>query len=170
MKTLLLTCLSIPLAVAFFGDRESSQDSAPSPHEWLQQLAGHWSVDGDGVEVTETGREIGEFWVVSEGTVQMGERRFSYQRTLGYDTTAKAFVGTWIDANSSYLWLYGECSLDVESNTLTLDGVGPGFDGKESLFRETIRFEGPDRRVHENLVQEKDGSWTSFETSVYVRG
>ena len=82
-------------------------------HEWLQQFVGEWNVE---VEVTtepgkppirgkgtESTRMLGGFWVVAEGEGEMDGTPGTIRSllTLGYDSNAKKYVGTWIDSMNS---------------------------------------------------------------------
>ena len=180
MKAIALTAvlaLVAPLALAPLLAQESVQETvpeappkeAPSPeHEWLLRLAGDWSAEvGSGV-VTETIRPLGQYWILSESQYPPSHGSIRTVMTLGYDLKEQAFVGTWVDSGSSYLWTY-RGALDEERKTLTLEAEGPGPGGKHLRWRDVIELDGPDRKVHRNYFLDADQEWVQMGEAVSVR-
>lgn len=131
-------------------------------HEWLQNLVGEWRVETemtmpDGAKEiargTETSRNLGGLWAVSEGIGTMpGGVKMDYRSGLGYDVSFKEYRGFWIGSVSSHLWKYtGELSAD--GRVMTLNCVGPHMekDGETANYRD------------------EDGQWQQFMKAHYYR-
>ena len=150
-------------------------------HEWLQQFVGEWNVE---VEVTtepgkppirgkgtESTRMLGGFWVVAEGEGEMDGTPGTIRSllTLGYDSNAKKYVGTWIDSMNSYLWKY-EGKLDAARKVLTLETEGPcSLRAGLVRFREVTEFPSKDHRLFTSLMLGEDGRWVKMVTAHYRR-
>jgi hypothetical protein len=151
-------------------------------HAWLQQFVGDWETDveinmepgkppvkGKGVE---SDRMLGGFWLVAEGsgTMEGMPGTMTSLLTLGYDPEQKAYVGTWIDSMTSYLWKYNG-SVDPSGKKLTLECEGPCpmKPGKLSKFREVTEFKSKDHRVFTSSMLGDDGKWASMVTVHYHR-
>jgi len=76
----------------------------------------------------------------------------------------------WIDSSTSYLWHY-EGSLDAAGKVLTLEATGPapGDATRKAHYRDSIEFQGPDRRIWTSTMQADDGSWTTLATTESTR-
>jgi hypothetical protein len=150
----------------------------PAPqHVWLQRLIGEWrtfSPEGTPAESVfegrETGSALGEIWVQIKGDFPMGETPGSSVSTLGYDPRSGRFVGSWIGNMMTHHWVYdGEMSPDGES--LILECEGPAFDGSGNTdrYRDTLTFEGPNRRRLTASVLGSDGEWRDFMVTLAER-
>ena len=128
--------LSIPLALLALAPLSPKPvlEEGPSPHEWLQGLAGEWRAEGGGATAsvpTESARTLGSYWIVASGTVPMGGNSIKYQRTLGYDSEAKQFIGTVFGFDCwdhvSHRWLTpGDRASLIEHNGLQPVGLLQG--------------------------------------------
>jgi hypothetical protein len=144
-------------------------------HDFLQKLVGQWENDSEVItdpsqpamkfKGTETGRAIGDSWVMLEIKTDSPIGATTGILTVGYDSEKKKIVGTWIDSASSYLWTY-EGSLDAAGKVLTLDTEGPSpmTPGKRAKFQERIEFKDKDQRTFTSSVQGEKGEWTTFVT------
>ncbi len=145
-------------------------------HRWLARLVGVWTYEAGEVgeesrwNGTESGRMLGEVWLVLEGLSPMPEAgEAKTMMTLGYDTRTKRFVGSWVGSMMAHFWAYdGELSED--GTTLTLESNGPSMKGDGSLarYRDEIVVEGVERRLLKASVLE-EGSWRHFMTTEYRR-
>ncbi|MFN9476269.1 DUF1579 domain-containing protein [Acidovorax sp.] len=150
-------------------------------HRWLQQLLGDWTCEstcdtGPGEPpMTSTGtehvRQIGDLWVLGEGTGTMpdgGDARMLL--TLGYDPAKEAFIGTWVGSMATHMWIY-RGTLDATGKVLPLETEGPSFtgDGSTAKYRDTITIVGPNERTLTSSTQQPDGSWKEFMKAVYRR-
>jgi len=90
--------------------------------------------------------------------------------TLGYDPALKRFVGTFVVAVMTHLWVY-HGSLDSAGKVLTLDTEGPSFtgDGKMVKYQDIIEFISDDHRTLSSQVLGADGKWMPFMKAQYRR-
>lgn len=165
-------------------EETSARPEMPPPvkqHEWLQQFVGEWDVE---IEVTmepgkpsirgkgtENTRMLGGFWVVAEGKGEIDGTpgTISSLLTLGYDSNASKYVGTWIDSMNSYLWKY-EGKLDAARKVLTLETEGPcPLRAGLVRFREVTEFKNNDHRVFTSSMLGEDGKWVTMVTAHYRR-
>jgi hypothetical protein len=157
-------------------------DAAPQKeHRWLERLVGDWTSETEvptepgkapaTLKGTERVRSLGGLWVVAEGEGEMpGGGAMTTVMALGYDPTRKRVVGTFVGSMMTHLWLY-EGALDAAERVLTLETEGPSMagDGTMARYRDTIEFEGDDRRVFTSRVRRDDGTWHAFMTAIYRR-
>ena len=150
-------------------------------HEWLQKLAGEWSIEMEAAMApgqppekfsgTETVRSLGGLWMMCEGRSEMpGGGTGQTVMTLGYDPAKKRFVGSFIGSMMTHMWIY-EGTLDSSGKVLSLDTQGPSFagDGKMATYQDIIEFKSDDHRVLRSQVRGDDGQWTAFMTAHYRR-
>jgi hypothetical protein len=115
---------------------------------------------------TESGRMLGERWLVLEGRGEMGGMEHRMQMSLGYNPARDAFVD-WFD--DGHMWVY-EGQLDTDRKILTLGTEGPDMSSMEACgpgetpptgslptakYQDIIELVSPD--------QDKDGNWHQFE-------
>lgn len=111
---------------------------------------------------TESGRMLGELWLVSEADADMPEGgRMKSVLTLGYDPERKQFIGTFISSMMTYLWLYEDGQLDEAGKKLTLHATGPSFASERATakYQDIFEFHSADHRTLTSLVQQDDGTW-----------
>lgn len=150
--------------------------SVPAPqkeHEWLQQFVGEWESEaeammGPGQPPTKckgsmSTRMLGGFWMVSEVKGEAMGTQVSALQTIGYDTKAKKYVGTWVDSMINHMWKY-EGTVDAAGKTLTLEAEGPDFTqaGKMSKFRDIYEFKSKDEIATSSQILGEDGKWITF--------
>jgi hypothetical protein len=157
---------------------------APAPqkeHEWLQQLAGEWTYDGECVmgpdqpPIKTSGRAsnrmLGGVWLLSEGEGEApGGGTAQMNITLGYDPAKKRIVGTFIGSMMCNLWIY-DGDLDAAGKVLTLNAEGPSFagDSKTAHYQDIIEIKDKDHHVLSSQMLGEDGKWTQFMTAHYRR-
>jgi hypothetical protein len=153
-----------------------------SEHKWLHKLLGEWRVtmgptaaEGTGPshpQWTESVRSLeGGLWVVAESRGEMpGGGSGTTIMTLGYDTAKRRFVGTFVGSMMDCLWVY-EGVLDEGGKSVTLDTVGPDFEGGGKLvrYRDTIAFRNDDHRELSSRMLGDDGAWKLVMTAHYSR-
>lgn len=150
-------------------------------HRWLQQLVGEWTFEAESMAApgepptkstgTESVRSLGGLWTVAESEGEMpGGGTSTAIMTLGYDPQKQRYVGTWVGAMMTNLWLY-EGSLDASEKVLTLDCEGPSFrgDGTMAKYQDVIEIKSEDHRVLRSHVLGEDGKWQAFMTAHYRR-
>ena len=175
MKLTIPTLVTVSLTVSAFALQE---DAPPAPqvleeHEWLQRYVGEWDVTSEtrmepgaaptSMTSAESARSIGPLWIVAEGSVDSKGAAFRSVLTLGYDPEQEAFVGTWIDSATPYLWTFTG-QLDDAKRVLTLETEGPrwGVIGTKAKYRERHEFVDADHRTTASSIQNEDGSWFTF--------
>ena len=176
MKTYTAFAMALLAGVTFLKAQEIPQLPPPAKeHAWLQKFVGKWDVETEIImepgkppmkcKGTETVRNIGGFWILSQGESEMLGTKFEHVLALGYDPTAKKYIGTWFDSMNAYLWKY-EGTVDETGKVLTLDTEGPcpTEPGKISKFKESTEFKSPDHRVFTSKILGDDGKWTTFVT------
>ena len=169
------------LGVATYATQECcATSSSVEQHAWLRQLEGEWTAElespgsPDAPATTKSGvervRAIGELWTVSEINVATDDVPLIGVQTLGFDPKRAKFVGTWIDASSSHLWVY-EGTLDAGGTKLTLEAEGPDLATPDRLarYRDVIEVKDADRRVVTSSIQRDDGAWNLCATIRYQR-
>jgi hypothetical protein len=148
-------------------------------HAWLQQLAGEWEAtmkmtmapDQPAMEMkgTEKVRMVGGFWAQTDFRGNMMGMDFNGAMTLGYDTKAGHYVGTWIDSFNDYMWRY-EGKLDAAGKVLTLSTEGPSPMGTGTCkFEESTEIVDADTRKFTSKFQDADGKWQQMLTIDYKR-
>ena len=159
-----------------------AQDAPQMPqptkeHAWLQKCVGEWEtetpihmepgkppVKAAGSEVV---KEIGGFWILSQGKSDMMGQPFLFSLTLGYDPAAKAYTGTWVDSMSSHLWKYTG-TVDAAGKTMTLESEGPCpmKPGQLSKFKDVTEFKSDVERTFTSSMLGDDGKWITLATGV----
>jgi hypothetical protein len=150
-------------------------------HQWLQQLIGDWTYEGEAMmepgkppeksKGTESVRSIGGLWTVAEGRGEMpGGETGTMMMTLGYDPQKTRFVGTWLGSMMTYLWVY-DGGLDAAERVLTLEAEGPSMTaaGKMAKYKDVIEVKSEDHRVLTSHMLGDDGKWLHFMTANYRR-
>ena len=156
-------------------------EQAQAEHEWLRQLLGQWTLQGEcdmgpdqsasHTRGTENARSLGDFFVVGEGRGEMpGGGMADMLMTLGYDLNKKKFVGSWAGSMMSGMFFY-EGELDADKKVLTLDTEGPSFsgDGSTARYQDVITIVSPDERTLHSQTLQADGSWKRFMKATYTR-
>ncbi len=176
MRVFRLALLAVTIALSSTAIRAADPPMPPETpkpekeHEWLKQFKGEWTST---VEIfampgqpafpatgSETVKSLGDFWIISESKMVMGEMKMDSMFTVGYDTEKKKFVGTWHDSLSTYMWKY-EGTLNKEGTALTLDTEGPCpcMGGKHTKFKEVTEFKNKDHKVFTSSYLDEKGKW-----------
>jgi hypothetical protein len=182
MRRIAIACSALCLFIAATSRAAEGIPEMPKPqkeHEWLAQFAGDWDYEtevkppGSNETMKFKGEEhshmVGGFWLVGHNEFEMLGTPCSAIMTIGYDTKAKNYIGTWIDSMGDYLWEYKG---KADGNKLTIEAKGPcpmKPPGTMVNFRETLELKDKDHKVFTSSYQEDDGSWTHMLTSVYTR-
>jgi len=155
-------------------------------HEWLQQLVGEWSFEGecssgpDQPPMKSTGKEtvrsLGGLWVIGEGESEIPGTGMTGQMifTLGYDPQKGKYVATWIGSMMANLWVY-DCTMDPGGKKLIMAAEGPSFGPDGSMgtgmaqYRDVIEILTPDHRTLSSFMLGPDGQWIPFMVAHYRR-
>jgi hypothetical protein len=168
--------LFVVLAASFVGAQEPPTLPPPQKeHEWLQKFVGEWTSDAEATIVpgqpalkctgTISSRSLGGYWIVSDFKSAMLGTSVTAVQTIGFDTKAGKYVGSWIDSMSDHMWRY-EGSVDATGKILTLEAEGPNFlaDNKLTKFRDSYEFKSDDHMVATSSMMGEDGQWITFMT------
>ena len=120
---------------------------------------------------TEAVRSLGGHWIVGEsrGPMPDGEMGISLL-SLGYDASAKHFVGTWIGSMMPTMWIYrGELNESGTELTLSTEGPDMADPAKTRPYRDIVIITGPGERQLVSEMQTENGEWQRFMTCNYRR-
>ncbi|WP_437549823.1 DUF1579 domain-containing protein [Sorangium sp. So ce327] len=149
-------------------------------HPWLEQLVGEWTSEFEAPAEpgkppqtftgTEIVRSLGGVWVVCEGRFETPGGVGINLMTLGYDPQKNKFIGTFVGAMMTHLWVY-EGSLDASERVLRLDTEGPGMEPGAGLTKyvDSIELKSDDHRVLTSRMLGPDGAWQEVMTMNYRR-
>jgi hypothetical protein len=161
-------------------DKKIEMPKPQDEHRWLMQLVGQWDAE---VEMcagsdkplqkstgTQSVRAVGGFWILAENAGTYMDKPFAGIMTLGYDSREKAYVGTWVDSMTDFLWVY-RGARDAGGNVLTLEAECPfgGPAGATARVRETVDIKSSDHYVFTSRMQGEDGAWVKMMTATYRR-
>lgn len=150
MKTLRvfgMVALAVVLATSTVRAQEGPK---PGPeHDILKKHVGDWTLTmkmGPGMEAKGTvtyKMDLGGLWLTSTMESELFGAKFTGKGMDTYCPTKKKYVAIWIDSMSTGPVLQ-EGTYDAAKKTLTLDGTGPGHDGKETKYKSTTEFADDD--------------------------
>jgi hypothetical protein len=90
--------------------------------------------------------DLGGMWLSSVLEGEAGGQKFSGRGFDGYDAAKKKYVGVWIDSiSASPMTMEG--TYDKEKKVLSMNGEGPGMDGKPTKYKSTTEFKDADTMV-----------------------
>jgi hypothetical protein len=180
MKRIFAACFAAVLLTWTVTAEDGPQMPKPgTEHDWLKQLEGEWEGEGEffsepgkpsfKAKSTETTRNVGGFWSITETKGEAMGQPFTGIMTLGYDPAKKAYMGTWIDSMSSTMWRY-EGSVDAGGKVLTLrtEGPAPWDEKKTAKFEESIEVKDKDHKTFMSKI-ERDGEWVTLMKIEYTR-
>src|SRR3954468_24728888 len=117
--------LALVTLVLAGGDGRAAPPKPPAPqkeHEWLKQLEGEWVTEAEMLmgpgqppkkcKGTEVVRALGGFWTVGEMQTDFMGTPMTGIMTLGYDSKAQKYVGSWVCSAEGHFWKY-EGTLDA---------------------------------------------------------
>lgn len=149
-------------------------------HQWLQQLLGEWTGEGQvtmGPDLhaerrsgTAFIRALGDLWIVAdiEEDAPDGTQASSIL-TLGYDPERGRFVGSWVGSMMAHFWVY-EGQLDPSGKVLSLETEGPGMTpGSRGRYRDVINVESDDHWTLNSFMLDDEGQWQRFMSIGYQR-
>jgi len=149
-------------------------------HELLQRFVGDWESQSEAMQGPDQPamkckgqmhtRALGKLWIVSDVENDVMGTTMNAVLSLGYDPETKKYVGTWIDSVMNHMWHYHGC-LEDDGKTLILEAEGPNMmePGKTAKFRDVYIFKSPDQMETKAMMQQEDGTWTTFMTGTSKR-
>ena len=167
MKT--IACLFLVGVVAYAADAPPEMPKPVKEHEWLKQLAGDWTGEGEcfmepgkplKCSSTETAKMLGGFWCLTDMKGIFGGLDMNGIMTLGYDPEKKKYVGTWVDNVSHFKWDYIG-TMDASGKILTLEAEGPNIKvpGKMAKYKDVIEMKSDKHKIFTSSMQGEDGQW-----------
>ncbi len=173
MITRLLTLLVLATCVLESASGQTPEFPKPvAEHEWLKRFEGTWTSESKGTagpgqpemqcNGTMNCRLLGGFWVVNEWNTKVPGATMQGIQTIGFDTSKKKYVGTWVDNMMNHMWHYE--GTVVDGKKLILEAKGPNFmsEGKETMFRDSYEFVRDDEIKVTSEMQGEDGKWITF--------
>ncbi len=158
-------------AVIFAAGLSVSAQEMPTPkpgpeHELLKSDVGTWDATvemmapGQPPQVSK-GVEVntlleGGLWLVTDFKSSLMNQPFHGHGTMGWDSTKKKYVSTWIDSMSVGVSL-GEATYDAKTKTLTGWFEGPDMTGKTTKMKETVEWKDGETRVFTMYATGPDG-------------
>jgi hypothetical protein len=121
----------------------------PGPeHEVLKAREGTWetTMKAGGMEfkgAVTYKMELGGLWLVGSMDSDLGGMKFSGKSLDTYDAARKKYVGLWVDS-MSVAPVTMEGTLDKGTKTLTMEGSGPGPDGKATKYKSVSEMKDDD--------------------------
>lgn len=171
-------CLAVVTTFALAASaaaQETAQAPKPGPeHERLKHLEGTWDVVMKFGDTETKGKvvykmQLGGLWLVAdfEGEFAPGQK-FTGKGLDGYDPVRKKYVGIWIDSMSTSP-VVSEGNYDKEGKVLTMNGEGPGEDGKPTKYKMTSEHKDKDNVLFTMYGKGADGKEGTLFTIAYKR-
>lgn len=144
----------------------AQQPTPPTPgpeHEKLKQLVGTWDVSAVSGDNSFRGTmvwklDMGGLWLAGSFEGEFAGQKFSGRGFDTYDPNKKKYVSVWIDSMSTSPAVF-EGNYDPSGKVLTMEGEGPGEDGKPTKFRIVIERKDDNHFVETMHVKSSDGMW-----------
>ena len=119
---------------------KAQEPPKPGPeHAMLKKHEGTWDtvmkmagMESKGTAVYKM--ELGGLWLMSTFEGEIFGSKFTGKGLDSYDPAKKKFVGVWVDSMSTSP-LTMEGTYDEGKKTLTMEGMGPGMDGKPTKYK-----------------------------------
>jgi hypothetical protein len=151
----------------------AQEPAKPGPeHEIFKELVGTWEAtvkfmggESKGTMVYKMGP--GDLWLNSKFEGDFGGQKFEGRGIDGYDPNKKKYVSVWVDSMSSSL-MVSEGTYDKDTKTMTMEGEGPGMDGKPTKIKSVIQVKDKDTMVL-TMYTVKDGKDQEMMTISYKR-
>ena len=169
MKTAHL--ISVIVIAALTAPTVHAQGPKPGPeHEILQKMVGNWDLTMKIGGMESKGKVtykmiLGGMWLESSLEGEIFGQKFHGKGLDSYDAGKKKYVGTWFDSMSASPMVM-EGTYDKAKKTLTLEGEGPGMDGKPTKHKSVSVM--PDDDTINFSMYMGDGKEPGF-TIVYKR-
>jgi hypothetical protein len=140
MKTVHWFCALVLFALA--APAVSAQPAPPKPgpeHDVFKKLVGTWdtTMKAGGMEFKGTATykmELGGLWLGSALEMDLGGMKFEGKGMDTYDATKKKYISVFFDSMGTSPMVM-EGTYDKDKKTLTLEGEGPGTDGKPAKWK-----------------------------------
>ncbi len=169
--------LAMAIAMAGLLGRSLAADAPkqPSPqkeHEALKKFAGEWITEGEMImdpnkppvkgKGTETCTIFGGFWLKCDVNSDVDGAAMRGQWTLGYDSTKKKYVGSWV-CNMCDIMYNSEGTMEGDKLVMLCEGPNPET-GKIAKMKDVIELKDKDTKVLTSYIQDEKGNWKKIMT------
>jgi hypothetical protein len=142
--------LSLLAFAAAFAVAQEAPKQGPE-FDVLKKHVGTWTatMNFGGMETkgTQTTKlDLGGLWISGTMECEMFGQKFTGKSLDTYDQGKKKYVSLWADSMSTSPVIM-EGTFDAEKKTLTLEGTGPGQDGKPQKYKSTTQMKGDDEML-----------------------
>jgi hypothetical protein len=178
-----MRAIVLPLLLTLGGLSAPAQESPfPKPtshHLAMKELAGTWDavvkmyMDPAKPPMESKGTETntlvaGGLWIKSEIRSEMMGMPFEGYGLFGYDTLAKAHVGSWVDSSGTWMAVTkGTCTKDCREQTTFFEGFDEA--GKPMTFKEVHTQPDADHRAMVMFAKGKSGAYLKIMEIAYTR-
>ena len=148
MKTVKWVC-ALALVAVLVPAVSAQEPPKPGPeHAVLKKMEGDWDfvMKFGGMDTKGTVKykmELGGLWLAGAMETELFGQKFQGKSFDGYDATTKKYVGVWVDSMSNRPMMM-EGVYDKEKKALTMNGDGPGMDGKLTKHKTVSTFTNDD--------------------------
>ena len=148
MRTIAAFTLTALLAVPNF----AQESPKPGPeHDFLKKHEGNWTttmkfggMDSKGTVTYKM--ELGGLWMSGTMESEMFGTKFTGKSLDSFDAGKKKYVSVWVDSMSTGP-VITEGTFDAAKKVLTMEGTGPGQDGKPTKYKSTTEMTDDDTIV-----------------------
>lgn len=173
------------LATSLTGQVARGQFPAPEvtpEHKLLRKDVGVWDAEmrlfmgGPDAEPmvskgVERNRMLGDLWLVSNFTADLGGQEFQGHGQFGYDPRKKKFVGTWIENMGAHIsTMEGDYDEAAAELTMVMDSIDPQT-GAAVPMKTVSKYIGDDKRLFTMYMKspEGGGEWVKSMEIHYTR-
>jgi hypothetical protein len=170
---ILLAAVALLVANAYSDDTKKAAPSmegmipkAGPEHAVLKQQEGVWDATVESLmapgaaPIVSTGVEtntlMGGLWLVTDFKGEFMGTPFLGHGMLGYDSSKKKYVSTWVDSMSVGLQV-GESTFDAAKKTMAGSIEGPDMTGKLTKMTSVVEWKDADTRVFTMTMPGADG-------------
>lgn len=159
------------VALALTSSASAQEPAKPGPeHEALLKRAGTWetTMKAGGMEFKGSityKSDLGGLWLSGAMESELFGQKFSGRSLETFDAGKKKYVSIWVDSMGTAPVLT-EGAFDKAKKALTMEGEGPGMDGKPAKYRSVAEM--PDDNTINFTMYIGDGKEPMF-TVVYKR-
>ena len=110
----------------------------------------------------------GGLWLRTELKATLMGSPFEGHGLFGYDTLAKAHVGSWVDSSGTWMAVTrGSCERDCQVQTAFFDGYDEA--GRPALHKEVHTQVDANHRTMVMFLRVQDGTWVKSMEMTYTR-
>ncbi len=146
----------------------------PGPeHEKLKQREGTWDVTSESPDMAFRGTmvwrmDLGGLWLASQFEGEAEGVKFSGRGFDTFDPVSKKYVNIWVDSMSTRPGVF-QGDFDAAGKVLTMEGEGPGFDGKPTRYRMVTEQLDANTLISTMSILGPDGTATQIFRMKYQR-